>query len=80
MVVDQGVDEESEEVFNDIGQLVRGEVVHDPEESQCLLFEEIVDVLGSCGVDEFRPGSEFAEDGICGPEKATLARVLEAAG
>ena len=62
MVVDEGVYEESEEVLNDIRELVGREVVHDAKECERLLLEEAVDMLGGRWVDEFGSGGKFAKD------------------
>ena len=78
VVVDEGVDEETEEVFDNIGKFVGREVVHDSEEGERLLLEEAVDGLRGSGIDEIGTNCEFAENGIRSPKEASLARVLEA--
>ena len=62
MVVDESVDEESEEVFNHIRELVGWEIVHDTKECERLLLEEAVDMLGGGWVHELSPGGKFAKD------------------
>lgn len=43
VVIDDGINEEAEKIFNDIWEVLRRHVVHDSEEGNGLLFEELVD-------------------------------------
>lgn len=52
VVVDEGVEEKEEEVFDHIRQFFGGEIIHNPEECKRLLFEEAVDGLRGGGVDK----------------------------
>lgn len=77
MVIDERIDKEAEEILDDVRQVSRWKVVHDAQESNSLLFEEMVDICrGSC-VNELGTISELAKNAVRGPKKAPLAGILE---
>ena len=72
MIVDQGIDEKAEKILDYVWQVFGWEVIHDPEECECLLLEEIVNGLRGRRVNILGADRKFTEDGVCSPQKTPL--------